>query len=111
MRSRDRIDAYKGFHLNTSLTGNFAIDSFRGGGIKVIACGLSHPGSEDNQSDEIREDLETVHGIGIVPYSLHLGDGAHEDQTAIDPSVDFEDVGSKDISETEFAIIGPSYQI
>jgi hypothetical protein len=105
-RERFKTVPYKTFCLNTSPTGDLAVRSLRRGGAEIVARGRSHPGREDNQGDQIRKDLEAVHGVGIVPYGLHLGDGAHEDQPAIDPGVDFEDVGSKDVSEAELTVIG-----
>ena len=87
------------------------VGSFRRSRVEVAARGRSHLGCQNDQGDQIRKDLETVHGVGIVPYGLHLGDGTHEDQAAIDPGVDLEDIGSKYISEAELTIVGPSYQI
>ena len=91
--------------------GGFPFGSFRSGGIEVAARSRSHLGCQDDQGDQIRKDLETVQGVGIVPYGLYVGDGAYEDQAAIDPGVDFEDIRPKDISEAELTVVGPPYQI
>jgi hypothetical protein len=66
---------------------------------KVAACDSSYARCQHQKGNQVRENLQTVHGIGIVPDHPDFGDSADKDQATINPGIGLENVGPEDIAE------------